>query len=124
MIRQDCQLARAMASAVSDHPDLEFFTCHLSITTFRYVPSDLDMSAEERKDYLNELNELLLSRLQEDGEVFLSNAILQGGLFVLRACIVNFRTTLEDVEALPGIVVEEGKEIDARLRVDQINGRT
>jgi hypothetical protein len=36
--------------------------------------------------------------------------------FSLRACVVNFRTRLADIEALPGIVVREGKAADARMR--------
>ena len=65
--------------------------------------------------YFNELNEALLSRLQEEGDVFLSNAILQGD-YVLRACIVNFRTSLQDVQMLPDIVARIGHELDSRLR--------
>jgi len=34
----------------------------------------------------------------------------------LRACIVNFRTTPEDVEALLPIVVRIGNEVDGDLR--------
>jgi hypothetical protein len=34
----------------------------------------------------------------------------------LRACIVNFRTTLQDVEALLPIIVRIGNEVDKELR--------
>jgi aromatic-L-amino-acid/L-tryptophan decarboxylase len=34
----------------------------------------------------------------------------------LRACIVNFRTSIEDVEALLPIVVRIGDELDATMR--------
>ena len=34
----------------------------------------------------------------------------------IRACIVNFHTGKKDVDALPGIVVRLGKEVDAELR--------
>lgn len=115
MIRQDIQLARAMMEAVSAHPDLEAFTCHLSITTFRFVPEDLADEAAEKQEYLNQLNEAVLNQLQEEGELFISNAVLQG-VYVLRACIVNFRTTLKDVQMLPGIVSRIGRELDAKLR--------
>ena len=115
MIREDIRLARAMMELVSVHPDLEAFTCHLSITTFRFLPPDLDKSADDRQTYLNALNEALLRQLQEEGDVFLSNAILQGD-YVLRACIVNFRTSLDDVRMLPEIVARIGHEVDARLR--------
>jgi hypothetical protein len=35
---------------------------------------------------------------------------------VLRACIVNFHTSHEDVEAIPGIVIRVGRDLDARMR--------
>ena len=31
------------------------------------------------------------------------------GKYLLRMCIVNFRTSLEDIEALPGLIAEIGK---------------
>jgi hypothetical protein len=46
---------------------------------------------------------------------FLSNAVAEG-MFLLRACIVNFHTSLEDIEVLPGIVIRIGREVDAALR--------
>ena len=44
----------------------------------------------------------------------MSNAILEGK-FVLRACIVNFRTGLTDIEALPEIVIRLGKIADGEM---------
>ncbi len=38
------------------------------------------------------------------------------GRFVLRGCIVNFRTSLDDIKALPGIVARLGQEVDRELR--------
>jgi len=35
---------------------------------------------------------------------------------VMRACIVNFHTSLDDVEALPGVVTRVGRVVDAELR--------
>jgi hypothetical protein len=35
---------------------------------------------------------------------------------VLRLCIVNFRTSLADIEFLPALVVRLGRELDAALR--------
>ena len=97
------------------HPELQAFTQGLSIATFRYIPSDLTAGSEEVEAYLNQLNAELLTRLQKSGEAFLSNAVV-AGKFLLRACIVNFRTSLEDIEALPGIVIRIGKEVDAAIR--------
>jgi len=42
------------------------------------------------------------------------------GKFTLRACIVNFRTSLEDVEALPEIVLRIGRGVDAELRTEKL----
>jgi len=36
--------------------------------------------------------------------------------FVLRACVVNFRTTLADIEALPQIVARNGRQVDSEMR--------
>jgi len=49
-------------------------------------------------------------RIQDGGEAFISNAVI-GGKTLLRACIVNFRTTIADVRALPEIVSRYGREI-------------
>ncbi len=87
----------------------------MSITTFRYVPTDLTPGSEQVEAYLNQLNVELLIRLQRSGEAFLSNAVVEG-MFLLRACIVNFRTSLEDIEAVSGIVIRIGREVDAALR--------
>jgi aromatic-L-amino-acid/L-tryptophan decarboxylase len=112
MISDDIRLSRAMADAVQRHPDLELTSQALSITTFRYVPADLrgDMGTEEVERELDALNRALLDRLQREGEVFVSNAVIDGR-YVLRACIVNFRTQLADVEALPDIVARRGRTL-------------
>ena len=117
MISDDIRLAQELHRRVSDHPALQAFTQSLSITTFRHVPPDLrsNLGTERVENYLNELNRELLTRLQNGGEAYLSNAVI-GGKFVLRACIVNFRTSLADIEALPGIVTRLGQEADAALR--------
>ena len=114
-IREDIQLSRAMANAVNAHDELELVSQSLSIATFSFVPTDIVNASSDRLNYLNELNEALLERIQKDGRVFLSNAVVNDR-FVLRACIVNFRTTLNDVQMLPGIVVDLGQELDRELR--------
>lgn len=115
MIADDIQLAQALARRVEVEPELQVFTQGLSITTFRYVPADLTPGSEQVEAYLNQLNTALVTRIQRSGEAFLSNAVI-GGTFLLRACIVNFRTVLEDIEALPRIVIRVGREVDATLR--------
>ncbi|GAG94316.1 unnamed protein product [marine sediment metagenome] len=61
------------------------------------------------------MNTELLERLQAGGELFISNAVLDGA-FLLRACVVNFRTTQADIEAIPEIVTRIGRQADLELR--------
>jgi hypothetical protein len=74
-----------------------------------------DVGSEPVERHLDALNRELLDRLQRGGEAFVSNAVI-GGRYALRACIVNFHTTLADVEALPEIVARVAQEVDAELR--------
>ncbi len=117
MIGDDVRLAEMLHAAVAAHADLEPFTLALSISTFRYVPRDLRgrLGHERVERYLDSLNEELLERIQLSGEAFVSNAVIRDR-YVLRACIVNFNTTLADVEALPEIVARIGRETDGELR--------
>jgi aromatic-L-amino-acid/L-tryptophan decarboxylase len=117
MISDDILLAQELYQLVEVHPELQVFTQGLSITTFRYIPPDLVPGPERVEAYLNQLNIELLNRLQKSGEALLSNAVVRG-TFLLRACVVNFRTSLEDIEALPILVTRMGREVDATLRVE------
>ena len=117
MIADDIRLSRRMADQVTRRPDLELTSQGLSIATFRYVPEDLRPRATEEDvaAYLDELNQELLGRLQEGGEIFVSNAVI-GGRYVLRACIVNFRTDEADVDAVPVVTARVGAEVDRAMR--------
>src|SRR5262245_8841413 len=111
MIGDDIRLAKHLYSLASAHPELEALSCGLSITTFRYVPPDMRRlagSVEAEQD-LDRLNMEILSRIEVSGEAFLSNAVVDGK-FGLRACIVNFRTSLEDIEAIPELVARIGRQ--------------
>ena len=111
MIGDDIRLAKHLHSLAAAHPELEALSCGLSITTFRYVPPELRrlLGSAETEEYLNSLNQDILSRIERGGEVFLSNAVVDGK-FALRACIVNFRTSIEDVEALPVLIARIGRQ--------------
>jgi len=114
MISDDIKLASCLFDLVDRAHDLEAFTNNLSITTFRYAPDTPDKKGEDREAYLNDLNTALLTQLQEGGDAFVSNAIIDGK-YLLRACIVNFRTDQKDIEALPDIILRLGKEVEADL---------
>ncbi len=117
MLSEDIRLARLLYQLVDQHPELEAFTNNLSVTTFRYLPLALRSQAGQPQSeaYLNRLNNELLARLQTGGEIYISNALL-GETFLLRVCIVNFRTSEADIRAIPEIVARLGREVDAELR--------
>jgi glutamate/tyrosine decarboxylase-like PLP-dependent enzyme len=104
-ISEDMRLSRKLATLLGSHGDFEVLAQSLSITCFRYVPRELrarlgDAGVDEQ---LNRLNRDLLARVVASGEAFFSNAVIDGK-FALRACIVNFNTTDEDIDALPGLI--------------------
>ncbi len=114
MIEDDMALARRLFDLAAGHPDLEAITHNLSITTLRYVPRELRASAGtvETETYLNRLNQRLLEKIENSGQAFCSNAVIDGR-YALRFCIVNFRTSTEDIEAIPELVVELGAQAHA-----------
>jgi len=119
MISDDIALASRLADVVRAHPELEFMTHSLSITTYRCVPPDLRSRVGEPavEEYLSALNREVLSRMQNGGEAFVSNAVLQGR-YVLRACVVNFNTRASDMDAVAEISARMGREIDLEMRVE------
>ncbi len=114
MINYNIELSKLLFNLAKNHKELEAVTQSLSITTLRYVPLDYDTN-NGKKDYLNTLNESLLNELQNGGEIFLSNAVVDGK-YCLRACIVNFRTSEKDIEDVIEIIVREGKKMHHKLR--------
>jgi len=119
-ISHDAELARYMAARVGERPEFELTVpASLSICCFRFVPEGLADTAD-RDDYLNRLNQRLMTEIQLDGRAFCSNAVLDGR-FVLRACIVNFRTEAEDVDALLDVAAELGSKLDAELRPEPLS---
>ncbi len=115
MIAEDMALARRLFEAAGRHAELEAATLGLSITTFRYVPEDMAAPAGRDEAYLDRLNTALLDRLQRGGEAYLSNAVVRDR-FLLRSCIVNFRTSAGDVDAVPELVARIGRALDREMR--------
>ncbi len=110
MIADDIELAEYLYRLADEHPELEAMTRHLSITTYRYVPQEVDASDPGNREALNQLNEDLLGRMQEQGDAFVSNAVIEG-THVLRSCVVNFRTTRSDMERVVQLTVDLGREL-------------
>jgi glutamate/tyrosine decarboxylase-like PLP-dependent enzyme len=119
------ELARYLHRRVIERPEFEPMAPEppLSIACFRFVPEDLRPGAasfrwSDRDPYLDRLNERLMSEIQMDGRVFPSNAVLDGR-FVLRACIVNFRTEAAEVDRLLDVAAELGTRLDAEIRASE-----
>ena len=114
-IREDISYSRQLYEELCRNPNLEAFTENLSICTFRYVPDVLPTTGKE--EYLNRLNMELVLRLQKGGELFVSNAVLNGN-YLLRTCIVNFRTSKKDIQEAVEIIVREGRKVHASLKLN------
>jgi glutamate/tyrosine decarboxylase-like PLP-dependent enzyme len=124
MIGDNIRLAEVFFDSIEHHPELERYTLSLSIATFRYVPADLRVRSGETEVsvYLNELNEKLLAAIEQSGEIFVSNAIVRDR-FLLRLCVVNFRSCLEDIASVAETVCRHGSVLDTGLRPDSLKGR-
>jgi aromatic-L-amino-acid/L-tryptophan decarboxylase len=106
-VEHDLALAEHLASRVDASPRLELAAPpSLSIVCFRYVPAALAGDNER----LNELNRRLLEHVQRSGQAFLSSTTLNGRL-VLRACIVNYRSTRADIDHLVDAVLAAGETL-------------
>jgi aromatic-L-amino-acid/L-tryptophan decarboxylase len=116
MIADDIELARRLYTLAGSHPELQALTHSLSIATLRYVPPELraTLGSGETEIYMDQLNQRLLALLETSGEAFASNALVQGR-YALRFCIVNFRTSAGDIEALPELIVRLGRQAHQEL---------
>jgi glutamate/tyrosine decarboxylase-like PLP-dependent enzyme len=96
-IENNLACTRHLESMVRDSDDFEMAApVELSIFCFRHVPVEFRNKSPEAVDAFNER---LLVALQRDGSSYLSNATF-GGRFALRGCVLNYRTTLRDMEIL------------------------
>jgi len=117
MIRDDINLASTLFSFVHRRQELEAVSHQLSIVNFRFIP--LGYTVAHPADYLNKLNEEILKRLQAGGEVFLSNSVIENK-YCLRVCVVNFRTNVDDIEALADSVIQTGRAIDKEMKLQYL----
>ncbi len=107
-IEKDLACARHFEKLVQNSEDFEMLApVELSIFCFRHQPARLrgalatagSSEREKIEKQLDAHNERLLLALQRDGSSYLSNARLRGR-FSLRGCVMNYRTTLGDMEIL------------------------
>ena len=109
-IESNLACARYLESMVQASDDFEMVApVELSIFCFRHVPVQLRSQSPEAIDAFNER---LLVALQRDGNSYLSNATL-GARFALRGCVLNYRTTLRDMEILLDDLRRVGRTLPA-----------
>ena len=103
-IKEDLELAQMLVVAIDAEPALERLApVPLSAVCFRYVGSSGDLDA---------LNREILVRVIRRGRVYISNTIIDSK-FALRACIVNHRTTGDDVKLIVSEVLAAAREAGA-----------
>jgi glutamate/tyrosine decarboxylase-like PLP-dependent enzyme len=106
-IARDIRLAAALQQRLQASPDFQVVAAGpLSVTCFRYCPGALTGN----ESALASLNRKVLTFVQNAGDVFLTGTEL-AGRFVLRACVVNFRTTEHDLDRLIEAVRAAGERL-------------
>lgn len=114
-IVHDVALARWLHDRCAEHPELEpLHEPDLSIVCFRYVPTDL-RDEGPAAEYLDQLNERIHFALRNGGRVFPSNASIDGR-YAVRACLIGYRTEVDDLEALVDETIAAGRRLDGELR--------
>ena len=94
-LHEHIRTAQELAQWVEVSPDFEIMApAPFSLVCLRAHPRGLD-----DEEMLNELNERLMTRINEAGHFFLSHTKLRGQ-FTIRVAIGNIRTTEQDVRAL------------------------
>ncbi len=106
MIDYNIRLAALMEELVLTTPGLTLAAPRgLSIVCWRVEPEGLHGQA------LEQLQSDVIEALEDRGIALISNAQLRDGRAALRACVTNFRTRAQDVEA----IVQASAEIGAEL---------
>ena len=103
-IDRNIQCAKLLEKLVEESPDLEMLApVELSVFCFRHTAATGD---------LNQVNERILLELQSGGSTYLSNATVNGK-FGLRGCVLNFRTTEEDMKRVLADVRTAARKVTA-----------
>jgi len=122
IIEQNINLAKYFESLVQDIEDIEPISkVVLSTFCFRYIPVDLKKQLvqgydkEKINNYLDKLNRKIVDLFYNDQRAIISYTKIKN-CFVLRLCIVNYRTKKQDIENIVDLVLELGSKADKNLR--------
>jgi aromatic-L-amino-acid decarboxylase len=103
-VERNLHQARLLHAELSMHHDVELLCGEpdLSIVPFRHVPSGVsDIDAHNLR---------LVTTLQEEGDVWVAPARVDG-VVCLRPCVVNYRTTDDDVRTFVRLALEAGRAL-------------
>ncbi len=111
-VEHDVALARFLEGEVDRRPEFERQAeTVLSIVNFRYRPPGRELAAE----VLDQVNRRIVNRLVGSGSFFLAPTVLKGRAS-LRVCIVNFRTSEDDLRFLLDEAARTGRELVEEAR--------
>jgi len=106
MIDYNIRLAAYLEELVRTTPGLNLAAPReLSIVCWRAEPEGVSGPA------LDDLQARVIGEIERRGVAMVSNAQLRDGRPAIRACITNFRTRAEDVEAIVRASAEIGAEL-------------
>ena len=107
VIRRAVKLARDAEAHIRDSARLELLSpASLGMVCYRFHPPGVDPSM------LDSLNRAIQEEIVESGFAMISSTRLQGA-YSLRLCILNYRSTWEDVRATLARVEEIGRRLRA-----------
>jgi aromatic-L-amino-acid decarboxylase len=105
-LREKLELTRWAWKELRDQPGFECLDePQLSVLPFRYRPSRGDV---------NDFNRRLIQRVNDKRRVFLTSTLLEGA-FVLRICVLSFRTHGRHVQAAVEDIVAAAAELESEL---------
>lgn len=106
MIERNIRIATHLQQVVEETEDLVLSAPRgLSIVCWRVEPPKV------RGERLEALQHRVIDELERRGIAMVSSARLKGGRTAIRACVVNFRTTEEDVEAVAAASAQIGRDL-------------
>jgi aromatic-L-amino-acid/L-tryptophan decarboxylase len=106
-IRNNLAQAQLCKKLIEAQEELELLVePQLSTVPFRHIPKTL----QGNEAALNQHNLQLVKKMQDDGRVYVSSAVVDGKV-CLRPCFVNFRTCDDDVKVLIEVVLELGRNL-------------
>jgi len=106
-LAEKLRLTKYLYEKFLSEPNFECLSVpELSVITFRYRPARGD---------INDFNKKLLAQIVESGRLFLSSTIMRGQ-FVIRVCILSFRTHQQEVDEAFAVIKEMAVELEMNQR--------